>query len=336
METIIQLPLYVASNFRSYTGGWGRSTACSIYLYGLSIQAIMVCSHALITINRVWAVSGSITYQNHHFIRVSTCIIMCSNLVDCPLDFSSWFRYRCVTLSFAPSLRLFPQQWSTIQLVHCYAVRYFQKSSRCCYFALSLHVHRLHDTSEATRTRGFTYSSRNVPNSSFAKTARRGTREAGEVSNNLQSPTRRHSKGFLLLTILTAAMFLFWMPGHHYIFHGLLVREIWLAENRSSCGYAKHDGNRSRSHGSTLPQLWKTYELKAIVQTFRSIELFQKRWLKHLLYSHWFEILLWAFCFLSFTLHGHGSSFNQINWSSLLRDLKAKTIVFSLAVWFPR
>ena len=73
IETWIQLPLYLINNLRSYW--WIGTTACSIYLYGDTLWAILFCSHALITINRIWAVAAPVSYRARHTKKVS--VILC-------------------------------------------------------------------------------------------------------------------------------------------------------------------------------------------------------------------------------------------------------------------
>ncbi|GAV06035.1 hypothetical protein RvY_16074 [Ramazzottius varieornatus] len=72
IETFMMMPLNIATYLRSHW--WLGSTACSVFIYGLSLQAVAINSHLLITINRMWAVSAPVSYRTYHRKKVSICL----------------------------------------------------------------------------------------------------------------------------------------------------------------------------------------------------------------------------------------------------------------------
>ncbi|XP_055338433.1 5-hydroxytryptamine receptor 1D-like [Paramacrobiotus metropolitanus] len=55
---------------------WLGDPLCSLYLYALNIPSgIVMYSHVLITINRIWAVTFPHAYRRHHSVQIAVCMV---------------------------------------------------------------------------------------------------------------------------------------------------------------------------------------------------------------------------------------------------------------------
>ncbi|GAV09623.1 hypothetical protein RvY_19127 [Ramazzottius varieornatus] len=70
VETLVQMPLNLAHYLH-----WLSVTACPFYIYSAAVQAVVVCSHTLITLNRVWAVTAPVSYRKYHRMKVSLAVV---------------------------------------------------------------------------------------------------------------------------------------------------------------------------------------------------------------------------------------------------------------------
>ncbi|XP_055348558.1 uncharacterized protein LOC129595538 [Paramacrobiotus metropolitanus] len=68
LETILYFPFTIIANLGTLNNRFfPGDTGCIASIYGTTlIRSLCLCSHALITINRVWAMTFPISYKDHH------------------------------------------------------------------------------------------------------------------------------------------------------------------------------------------------------------------------------------------------------------------------------
>ncbi|GAV02954.1 hypothetical protein RvY_13454 [Ramazzottius varieornatus] len=218
IETLLQLPLYLINNLRPHW--WLGSTACSIYLYGNTIQGVMVCSHALITINRIWAVASPVTYRTHH--KRKTAIVLCTavwlyvqifrlpyNLLDAvyyqrPVEIFGCFINKAAQpdLSIAQQVSVYIIPLAVIVCAYPYIV--YKCSS---YRTRLVAPQRMEMARMELTVQRKTYAITNTVQESVSKPT-----EAPGMDKPRKSIKRR-TTGFLLLSLLTASMAIAWIPS---------------------------------------------------------------------------------------------------------------------------
>ncbi|XP_055349770.1 rhodopsin-like [Paramacrobiotus metropolitanus] len=80
LDLLLYFPFMIANNIGTDTNHFVfGETGCSVFGYGVSIsRAFCLCSHALITLNRIWAMTFPISYKNLHGYRFA--VMLCSGV----------------------------------------------------------------------------------------------------------------------------------------------------------------------------------------------------------------------------------------------------------------
>ncbi|XP_055347686.1 muscarinic acetylcholine receptor M3-like [Paramacrobiotus metropolitanus] len=75
LQVFLQNPLAILESI--YSRWWMGRTACNLYIYAYYVLAgVIMLSHLLIAINRVWAVTFPVHYRHHHSksVAISICV----------------------------------------------------------------------------------------------------------------------------------------------------------------------------------------------------------------------------------------------------------------------
>ncbi|XP_055349833.1 rhodopsin-like [Paramacrobiotus metropolitanus] len=79
LELLLLFPFTIANDLGTNANRFVLGKiGCSVYGYGVSItRSCCLCSHALITINRIWAMTFPISYKNVHSSRFAAILCIC-------------------------------------------------------------------------------------------------------------------------------------------------------------------------------------------------------------------------------------------------------------------
>ncbi|OQV17555.1 hypothetical protein BV898_08326 [Hypsibius exemplaris] len=208
LAQLIQVPLYLVANLRPYW--WIGRSACTIYIYGFFIQAGMCNAHALISINRLWAVLRPISYRRLHTKR--TAWIICGimwlyiHAITLPGFIADALYYRLPEERHGCFLNKGPQPgWA---YTHQFMV-----------FSLPVMLVGLAYPVICCKTWKRSVSGRSIQPLSVRGETTEGDGMAVPVAavhsvpSVGQSVAQRQSRSFWVLTIVTVSMLILWLPS---------------------------------------------------------------------------------------------------------------------------
>ncbi|XP_055355136.1 5-hydroxytryptamine receptor 1B-like [Paramacrobiotus metropolitanus] len=187
-------------------GKWPyTSGVCDLYLYG----SFIVCSitmhcHALITGNRLWAISFPLHYKNHHSraVAAGACIVVAVYVHACLIPFlvldSLYYRYPVgeIVVGCTPNVAA-QQKYSIVvqTLLFDLPIAFIVAAYPFLWYKHKK-LHRISDHHSTPKDE--------------SETSRRG----GEVVTHVTAKKNRRS--FLVLTLLTGSIFLCWTTAQVY------------------------------------------------------------------------------------------------------------------------
>ena len=243
LTMLIQVPIYLVANLEPYW--WIGRTACNLYIYGFFLQAGMCNSHALISLNRLWAVVRPISYRQRHTKRtawsISGIMWVYVHVMTFPGFIADILYYRLPEETYGCFLNKNPQPaWAVIHqfvvfnlpvlvIVVTYPVvcyHYWHRGNRkrpIKVTPLEVDVQASKGTEIVTLDR--------APSRGDCLTGEKETMSRKRVAvprelnndSNVGSPYGRRlkSRGFLVLTFVTFGMLVFWLPS--MVFYTVIV-----------------------------------------------------------------------------------------------------------------
>ncbi|OWA54311.1 hypothetical protein BV898_18719 [Hypsibius exemplaris] len=237
LTMLVQVPNYLVNSLH---GSWFTgSRTCSLYIFGFVFQAGMINAHALITINRLWAVLWPIHYRRNHTRR--TAIVLCIitwiyiSAFKLAVLIPDALYYRRPELIYGCSLnRLVQMPLLTAHQIVVYDlpgalmivaypfICYKQwrrkravnpKSRREAVQIVGQALNASQGQRRNPSTVAIKLTNRSTQMASH--TVSQGQASSGTGSNSRQVPApriRRRSNGFLLLTLVTLSMIVVWLP----------------------------------------------------------------------------------------------------------------------------
>ncbi|GAV06249.1 hypothetical protein RvY_16269 [Ramazzottius varieornatus] len=219
VQTFIQMPLNIANYLRSYW--WLGSTACTVFIYGLSIQAVMVCSHLLITMNRIWAVTSPVTYRNYHKKRLSIglCVFIwiyvhaffLPGLIADALYYRMPTEYGCFINPMAQLASTTAMEWCLFKIPVLLIICSYPYIA---YKSLKARNTVSNQANATSLTVGRLRRATNDPTGAPAESSKQVSETAPDVQRKKGRRNRRG--GFVLLTLMTLTMMVFWTPSLVY------------------------------------------------------------------------------------------------------------------------
>ncbi|XP_055336585.1 tyramine receptor Ser-2-like [Paramacrobiotus metropolitanus] len=226
LHVVLIKPLEVASNV---LGGWTLGySACTYFLYALYIiNAEMIHAHALISINRIWAVTFPISYKYRHTkvtaiaICVANWIYVNALLLPQIIRDAVWYRELQITpfcfLHVKPqySLIVFTEFW-------CYVVPAVVIAGAFPYVMCKRRKRTIAFVTEEPNPEIATVGSIKVS----LRSGHKGTIRPGgpnDTPSELRTSGPQRSSGYMIFTALTVTVLVCWIPNIVFFKMNLLV-----------------------------------------------------------------------------------------------------------------
>ena len=224
MCSIAYYPLELLNGL--YAVWWAGSAVCTLYQYTLYIaQSAMCNAHALIALNRLWAVTFPVSYRHHHkkSAAVLVCVAMWIFVHVCLLPGlvldALYYRLPEETNGCMVNTDGMRVYWIIIQFVSyntpelCVIIAFFA----ICYKIIRRHQHKVRPSVAVARRQSFVVRSVNVESTNT------GTSPSGGVEQRIHNrflcwkmQNRKTEHGFLMLTLTTLTIFICYTPANVY------------------------------------------------------------------------------------------------------------------------
>ncbi|OQV13411.1 hypothetical protein BV898_12363 [Hypsibius exemplaris] len=246
LSVLIQIPIYLTANRLPYW--WIGGPACTAYIYGYIIQSGMCNAHALISVNRLWAVCRPLSYRRLHSQRTAWlfCLLMWVYVHSLTLpgvvDDARFYRlpepiYGCIVNKAAQPGWAFPHQFIVFTLpavvvFFTYPFICYQMWNRKRFLRVQVAPHSLPSSrAEAMPLAVITIKVTGVdnalvafdPDPSVGEPA--NTDRPADVGPLAVDTVRQKPRAFVLLTCLTLGMLVFWVPSIVF-YTAIMFREV--------------------------------------------------------------------------------------------------------------
>ncbi|OWA50875.1 hypothetical protein BV898_15378 [Hypsibius exemplaris] len=229
---LIQYPLAIKANL--YDSGWNMGNhACSLYLYSLNIlDGGIVNSHAIISINRAWALVHPLSFRRAHTKRFTLTVCGIMWLYIHAAQGSFWL---ADLLYFRVNVQVKGCMFNTEKLrtwtnVDAVVVYITPLLAIVLSFGIVMVGKVVRSRASITRKRSAVQPRSVASRTGIEEATQNSHPETGAVMGNSSRPRRRRSFKYIMLTLLTVSFVVCSAPETIYFFLVGFVPNFWIQE----------------------------------------------------------------------------------------------------------